>query len=123
MFRKLRSLDEAKRILKQNFTPKPVGVEQVPLSLAHNRVLAENVVAPIDVPPFNRSTMDGYAVKAADTFGAEEDHSISLKLCGSVRVGETPKVTVEKGTTVEIVTGAPLPKGAETAKLFSLSLA
>lgn len=118
MFRKLRSLDEAKRILKQNFTPKPVGVEQVPLSLAHNRVLAENVVAPIDVPPFNRSTMDGYAVKAADTFGAEEDHSISLKLCGSVRVGETPKVIVEKGTTVEIVTGAPLPNGADAVVML-----
>ncbi|MCK5562569.1 molybdopterin biosynthesis protein, partial [Candidatus Bathyarchaeota archaeon] len=118
MFRKLRSLDEAKRILKQNFTPKPVGVEQVPLSLAHNRVLAENVVAPIDVPPFNRSTMDGYAVKAADTFGAEEDRPIALKLCGSVRVGETPKVTVEKGTTVEIVTGAPLPNGANAVVML-----
>ncbi|MFQ5836277.1 MAG: gephyrin-like molybdotransferase Glp [Candidatus Bathyarchaeia archaeon] len=118
MFRKLRSLDEAKRILKQNFTPKPVGVEQVPLSLAHNRVLAEDIVAPIDVPPFNRSTMDGYAVKAADTFGAEEDHPIALKLCGSVRVGETPKVTVEKGTTVEIVTGAPLPNGADAVVML-----
>lgn len=118
MFRKLRSLDEAKQILKQNFTPKPVGVEQVPLSLAHNRVLAEDIVAPIDVPPFNRSTMDGYAVKAADTFGAEEDHPIALKLCGSVRVGETPSVTVEKGTTVEIVTGAPLPNGADAVVML-----
>lgn len=118
MFRKLQSLDEAKQILKQNFTPKPVGVEQVPLSLAHNRVLAEDIVAPIDVPPFNRSTMDGYAVKAADTFGAEEDHPIALKLCGSVRVGETPSVTVEKGTTVEIVTGAPLPKGADAVVML-----
>jgi len=118
MFRKLRSLDEAKQILKQNFTPKPVGVEQIPLSEAHNRVLAENVVAPIDVPPFSRSTVDGYAVKAADTFGAEEDQPIALKLCGSVRVGETPSVTVEKGTTVEIVTGAPLPKGADAVVML-----
>lgn len=118
MFRKLRSLDEAKQILKQNFTPKPVGVEQIPLSEAHNRVLAEDVVAPIDVPPFNRSTVDGYAVKAADTFGAEEDQPIALKLCGSVRVGETPSVTVEKGTTVEIVTGAPLPNGADAVVML-----
>jgi len=102
MFRKLRSLDEAKQILKQNFTPKPVGVEQVSLSLAHNRVLAEDIVASMDVPSFTRSTVDGYAVKAADTFGAEEDQPIALKLCGSVRIGETPKVTVEKGTTVEM---------------------
>lgn len=118
MFRKLRSLDEAKQILKQNFTPKPVGVEQIPLSEAHNRVLAENVVAPIDVPPFSRSTVDGYAVKAADTFGAEEDQPIALKLCGSVRVGETPSVTVEKDTTVEIVTGAPLPKDADAVVML-----
>ena len=118
MFRKLRSLDEAKQILKQNFTPKPVGVEQIPLSEAHNCVLAENVVASIDVPPFSRSTVDGYAVKAADTFGAEEDQPIALKLCGSVRVGETPSVTIEKGTTVEIVTGAPLPKGADAVVML-----
>jgi len=118
MFRKLRSLDEAKEILKQNFTPKPVGVEQVPLSLAHNRVLAEDVVAPIDVPPFSRSTVDGYAVKAMDTFGAEEDQPIALKLCGNVRVGETPTITVEKGTAVEIVTGAPLPKGADAVVML-----
>ncbi|NIR86782.1 hypothetical protein GWO13_04100, partial [Candidatus Bathyarchaeota archaeon] len=56
MFRKLVSLDEAKRILEQSFSPKPVGVERVPLSEAHNRVLAEDVVAPTDVPPFSRST-------------------------------------------------------------------
>jgi len=118
MFRKLRSLDEAKQILKQNFTPKPVGVEQIPLSEAHNRVLAEDIIAPIDVPPFSRSTVDGYAVKAADTFGAEEDQPIALKLCGSVRVGETPSVTIEKGTTVEIVTGAPLPKGADAVVML-----
>jgi molybdenum cofactor synthesis domain-containing protein len=118
MFRKLRSLDEAKQTLKQNFTPKPVGVEEVPLSLVHNRVLAEDIVAPIDVPSFTRSTVDGYAVKAADTFGAEEDQPIALKLCGSVRIGETPKVTVEKGTTVEIVTGAPLPNGADAVVML-----
>jgi putative molybdopterin biosynthesis protein len=118
MFRKLLSLDEAKRILKQNFTPKPVGVKQVPISLAHNRVLAEDIVAPMDVPSFTRSTVDGYAVKAADTFGAEEDQPIPLKLCGSVRIGETPKVTVKKGTTVEIVTGAPLPNGADAVVML-----
>jgi len=56
VFRKLVSLDEAKRIVEQSLSPKPVGVERVSLSDAHNRVLAEDVVAPTDVPPFNRST-------------------------------------------------------------------
>ncbi|MDH5664581.1 MAG: molybdopterin biosynthesis protein, partial [Candidatus Bathyarchaeota archaeon] len=73
MFRKLLSLDEAKQILKQNFSPEPVGVERVSLSEAHDRVLAEDIMAPMDVPPFDRSTVDGYAVRAVDTFGADED--------------------------------------------------
>ncbi len=71
------------------------------------------MIAPLDVPPFDRSTVDGYAVKAEDTFGADEDHPIALKLYGKVRVGEPPQVTIKKDTTAEIVTGAPLPKGAD----------
>jgi len=75
-------------------------------------------MAPLDVPSFNRSTVDGYAVKAEDTFGANENHPITLKLCGRVKVGEPPKVSVEKGTTAEIVTGAPLPKGADAVVML-----
>jgi len=118
VFRKLVSLDEANRILEQNFSPKPVGVEQVPLSEAHSRVLAEDVVAPTDVPPFSRSTVDGYAVRAADTFGADEDRPVALKLCGRITVGEAPSVIVEKGTTAEIATGAPLPRGADAVVML-----
>jgi molybdenum cofactor synthesis domain-containing protein len=118
VFRKLVSLDEAKRILEQSFSPKPVGVERVPLSEAHNRVLAEDVVAPTDVPPFSRSTVDGYAVKAADTFGADEDRPVALKLCGRVNVGETPSVIAKKGRVAEIATGAPLPRGADAVVML-----
>jgi len=113
MFRKLVSVDEAKRILAKNFTPKPVGKELVPLSEAYNRILTRDVVSPLDIPPFNRSTVDGYTVKGADTFGAEETRPIALKLIGKVDVGEAPRVKVEKGTTAEIVTGAPIPEGAD----------
>jgi len=115
MFRKLVSVDEAREIFAKNFTPKPVGGELVPLSGAYHRVLATDVVSPLDIPPFNRSTVDGYAVKAADTFGAEENHPITLKLVGKVNVGEAPKIKVEKGTAAEIVTGAPTPEGADAA--------
>jgi len=114
VFRKLVSVDEAKQILAQNFTPKPVGIERIPISEAYNRILAKNVIAKLDIPPFDRSTVDGYALKSADTFGAEEDKPIALKLCGQVNIGETPKIKVEKGTTAQIVTGAPLPKGADS---------
>ena len=118
MFRKLVSLDEAKKILKQSFSPKPIGVERVPLFETHNRVLAQDVVAPTDVPPFNRSTVDGYAVRAADTFGADEDRPVALKICGRVNVGETPSVIVKKGTAAEIATGAPLPGGADAVVML-----
>ncbi len=114
MFRKLLSFDEAKQILRQNFSPKPVGVERVSISSAHDRVLAQDVVAPINIPPFDRSIVDGYAVKAADTFGASEDKPVSLRFCGQVAVGESPKVIVEKGLAAEIATGAPLPEGADS---------
>jgi len=114
MFRKLLSFDEAKKLLEQSFSPKPVGVEQVSISKAHEQVLAHDVVAPLNIPSFTRSTVDGYAVKAVDTFGASEDKPVSLKFCGHVAIGESPSVVVEKGLVAEIVTGAPLPEGADS---------
>ncbi len=114
MFRKLLSFDEAKKLLKQTFSAKPVGVEQVSISKAHERVLAHNVVAPLNIPPFNRSIVDGYAVKAVDTFGASEDKPVSLSFCGHVAIGESPNVVVKNGLVAEIVTGAPLPDGADS---------
>ncbi|UCC58019.1 MAG: molybdopterin molybdenumtransferase MoeA [Candidatus Bathyarchaeum sp.] len=113
MFRKLLSFDEAKQILRQNLSPKPIGVERVSLSEAHDRVLAQDVVAHIDIPPFIRSIVDGYAVKAADTFGASEEKPVCIRFCGQVAVGESPNVVVEKGLAAEIATGAPLPEGAD----------
>jgi len=114
MFRKLVSVEEAKQTFAQSFTPKPVGREHVPLSQAYNRILANTVKSPLNVPPFDRSTVDGYAVKSADTFGADEDKPVALRLSGLVNVGEPPKVKVLKGTTAQIVTGAPMPEGADS---------
>jgi molybdenum cofactor synthesis domain-containing protein len=113
VFRKLLSLDEAIQILKKNFSPQPVGAERVFLSEAHNRILAEDIRASIDVPPFDRSTMDGYAVRAIDTFGADESKPAALKFCGQIPVGEFPTIVVEKGMAAEIATGGPIPKGAD----------
>ncbi len=113
MFRKLLTLNEAKSIIQRHFKPKPLGTEEIPLLEAYNRVLAEKVTATLDIPPFNRSTVDGYAVKAEDTFGAEENKPIKLKICGTVNVGEPPKIFVAHGRAAEIVTGAPIPDGAD----------
>ena len=113
MFRKLLTLDEAQQVIHQHFKPKPSGVEEITLLEACNRVLAEDVTATMNIPPFNRSTVDGYAIKAVDTFGADENKPARLKVCGTVTAGEPPKITVMRGTAVEIVTGAPIPKGAD----------
>ncbi|MEM2947407.1 MAG: molybdopterin-binding protein [Candidatus Bathyarchaeia archaeon] len=113
MFKRLFTFEDAKKVIEKHFKAKPLGVEEVPLLEAYNRVLAESITAPLDIPPFNRSTVDGYAVKAEDTFGADENKPVKLKLCGTVNVGEMPKVKVEHGTAAEIMTGAPIPEGAD----------
>jgi len=122
VFRKLVSVEEAKQILAQSFTPEPVGKERVSLSQALGRVLATDVTSPLNVPPFDRSTVDGYAVKSADTFGADEDKPIALKLCGQINVGETPKVKVQKGTAAQIATGAPMPEGADSVVMVEYTV-
>ncbi len=122
MFRNLLSLEEVRAVLEQNFSPKPLGVEQSPLSEVHGRVLAKDVVAPIDVPPFNRSTVDGYAVRARATFGAEEDRPVALKFCGSIGIGEPPSVVLKKRMAAETVTGAPLPDSADAAVMVEYTI-
>ena len=112
MFRELISIEKAKRIILENIPSKPVKTENIPIYEAHRRVLAEDVVAPFDVPSFDRSIVDGYAVRAEDTFGAEEEKPIKLRLVGEVNVGETPSIAVNPMEAVEIATGAAVPEGA-----------
>jgi molybdenum cofactor synthesis domain-containing protein len=104
---------EAQKTIGSQFKPVFLGEEETVLLEAYNRVLNEDVVSTLDIPPFNRSTVDGYAVKAEDTFGAEENQPVNLKVSGAVNVGEQPKVVVTKSEAVEIVTGAPIPDGAD----------
>jgi molybdopterin molybdotransferase len=80
--------------------------EIVPLAESQGRILAEDVVADRDYPPFDRSVRDGFAVRAADVPG-------SVRLIGEVRAGETFRGSVGPGETVEIMTGAPMPSGAD----------
>jgi putative molybdopterin biosynthesis protein len=89
------------------------GTETVPLTEARGRVLAERIDATLDVPGFDRSNVDGYAVRAEDTFGASESDPAELDVVGTVHAGAQPEVTVEPGTAAEISTGAVLPPGAD----------
>ncbi|MEM4781758.1 MAG: molybdopterin biosynthesis protein [Halalkalicoccus sp.] len=87
--------------------------EAVPLREARGRVLAERIDAELDVPGFDRASMDGYAVRARDTFGADEADPAVLDLAGAVHAGEEPDVVVEPGACAEISTGAVMPTGAD----------
>ncbi|GAA0228671.1 molybdopterin biosynthesis protein [Haladaptatus pallidirubidus] len=87
--------------------------ERVPLVDARGRVLAERLDADRDVPGFDRASMDGYAVQARDTFGADEADPAILDLVGEVHAGEKPAVEVGDGEAVEISTGAVMPSGAD----------
>ena len=87
--------------------------ERVHLSEALGRISAADLHAPFDIPPFDRATVDGYAVIAEDTFYAEEDAPAVLSLRGELRAGEVPKVSVQRGSCVAISTGAPMPAGAD----------
>lgn len=110
-FRDLASPEEAREILSSlDLDP---GTETVPLLEASSRILADRVDATIDVPGFDRASMDGYAVQAKDTFGADETDPTSLTLAGEVHAGEKPTAEVDAGTAVEVSTGAVLPPGAD----------
>ncbi|MDS0299727.1 molybdopterin biosynthesis protein [Halogeometricum sp. S1BR25-6] len=89
------------------------GAETVPLRESRGRVLAERIDAEMDVPGFDRASMDGYAVRAEDTFGAGEGSPVELELVGEVHAGVEPDVTVGDGEAAEISTGAVMPDGAD----------
>ena len=112
MFRELMTYDNAKKLLFATLDPTPLGSEKIPLLKAYNRILSEDIITKLDIPPFNRSTVDGYAVKADDTYESEENKPTTLKIIGTISVGEYPKIQIRKNSTVETVTGAPIPEGA-----------
>ena len=87
--------------------------EQVPLLAALGRVLAQDVVAKDSLPPFSNSSMDGYALRAADLSGTSAEKPATLQVVGDVAAGAVLDVTVEPGTAVRIMTGAPVPAGAD----------
>ncbi len=105
-------LEEARALILESARP-ITRIESVPLEQAHGRVLARDVVAAADVPPFSRAAMDGFAVVAADTFGAGQFSPKTLRLVEKVYTGQVPTRPVSQGGCTEIATGAPMPAGAD----------
>ena len=95
-----------------------LGAEQRPLLEALGQVLAEDAVAWRDIPPLDNSAMDGYALQAASVAGASEDVPVVLRVTGSIAAGQLPTNTVVPGTAVRIMTGAPVPPGADAVVPF-----
>jgi putative molybdopterin biosynthesis protein len=118
MFKKLLTLKEAKQRIEKSLSPKPLGIEKIPLKKASGRALAEDIISPLNVPPFHRSTVDGYAVIAEDTFRAQEDQPVTLNLTGRVEAGAISTSELRKGNVLEIVTGAPLPTGSNAVVMI-----
>jgi molybdopterin molybdotransferase len=91
----------------------PLPAEDVTPEAAVGHWLAAPVIATTDLPPWDNSAMDGYAIRAADTAGASEDSPIRLRLVGEIAAGFWPSLRVEPGTAVRIATGARIPAGAD----------
>ena len=106
--------DEAERRWREVIDAAPLGPERVPLDRALGRILAEDARAEVDVPGFDRSNMDGFAVRAQDTFGASEEEPRRLSLNPeSIPTGVAPIHEVTEGTATSIATGGMLPRGAD----------
>ena len=92
-----------------------LGAERVPVHQVSGRVLADDQHAPLDLPPFTNSAVDGFAVRSADSLGAGPGKPVALEIVGEVRAGETPSGPLLPGTAVKIMTGAPVPDGCDAA--------
>lgn len=106
-------VESIEQVLAYAPTFAPVDTESVALSESLGRVLSENVYSDVDIPDFDRSTMDGFAVRAASTFGASEANPAYLNVRGHVRMGVTPDFSIGPGDAARIATGGMLPQGAD----------
>ncbi len=113
------SAEDARARFERNLDLTPLPAETVTLADAHTRVLARDVVAAVDAPPFDRSNVDGFAVRAADTVGASDGSPKILSLNAEVvACGRTPTVTVTAGTCTAIATGGVIPRGADAVMMI-----
>jgi len=108
------SRDEAEARFRRHLRMEPLGAEAVPLANARGRVLAHNVVAPLDVPGFDRASVDGFALRAEDTINASDSQPVVLRLNTEVLTpGVAPTQAITPGTAAVIATGGMVPRGAD----------
>ncbi|SHK35031.1 molybdopterin molybdochelatase [Pseudonocardia thermophila] len=106
-----RTVEEHAKIVAELLPP--MEPESVPIGAARGRVLARDLVAAVSLPSFDNSSMDGYAVRAADLAGASEDNPVELPVSADIPAGRTDVPPLAPGTAARIMTGAPVPEGAD----------
>jgi len=112
------SREEALKMLLDKFTVPAQSHETLSLSSAFNRILSSDIISPEDLPEFNRSTMDGYAVRSRDTFGAAESRPALIAVVGDIPMGSMPTRDIAKGEAMKIATGGALPASADAVVMF-----
>lgn len=108
---KLDSLDDALKLIDENQLV--MGTEIIPIGEAHKRVLAEDIISYHNSPPFDKSAMDGFALKGENTFGASQSAPKTLKIVDAIGAGDFCDKTINEGEAIVIATGAPIPDGAD----------
>ena len=121
-FLKAKTLEKALGRLERYWKPRPKAIE-VPLAGAGGLVLAGDIISRLDIPPFDRAAVDGYAVHASDTFAAREDSPVPIKCVGRLPAGTWSRVKLRAGQCLEIATGAPLPNGADAVVMVEYAVA
>ncbi|MCS7118791.1 MAG: molybdopterin biosynthesis protein [Archaeoglobaceae archaeon] len=120
VFREIITIEEAKNLLLKHCRI-PKEIEEIEIINATDRILAEDVFASVSVPPFDRATMDGYAVKAEDTFTADENNPVKLRVLGRIEAGEWCEFEIKSGEAFEVATGATIPKGANAVVMVEFT--
>ena len=112
-------LEEAVQIIKEKVTV--MNTEMVALSEARGRILAQQIVAEENVPPFDRSPYDGFAFRSEDLAQASKEHPVTLRIIEEVPAGKAPEHSVGRGEAIKILTGAPIPEGADAVERYEVT--
>lgn len=118
MLLSVKDVEEVLNIIEKNFPVENKKTEKVGLLNSLGRVISADVVAPVDIPPFNRSVVDGYAVKSSDTFGASEAMPAILNNLGEIRIGQKPMSEIKEGECMYVPTGGMLPLGSDSVVMI-----
>ncbi len=115
-FFKVKTPSEVQKLIKE--LVKPLPSETINIQNGLKRVLAEDIISPVNLPGFNRSTMDGFAVKAKNTFSASAGSPAYLDLIGEIKMGEFASTNITNGEAIRVSTGSMIPEGADAVVMI-----